>query len=172
MPNKQYYSDITGTYYGVDAFKKMIQKRFRKQLRHTKELDLEKPYTIIKEQEGDANLLYRLLKMVLDNKLDVTIETTTSEGRIPLYARPMETHVAMGLGYFLDHNRLNVLDEGVINPLRHLTIHECEQLAEILEVAGDMSSVSNEMIEEMHKEHPQTKPSLLKSIDEIRRQLR
>ncbi|MGM5480812.1 MAG: hypothetical protein ACQESE_00210 [Nanobdellota archaeon] len=171
MPQKMYRSDVTEQDYTAEEFLRMAQKRLRKQLRQTKELDVRKRYAIIKEHSGDALLLLDLLKKIFDGRLDVDVADSEDVNRIPLLARPLETHAKRGLDYFIKHKDLNELEDARANPLRHFTIHECKQLASLLGIEGEMSESTNEMFEAMHEDYPQTKSSLLKSIDEIKRQL-
>ncbi|MFP4195728.1 MAG: hypothetical protein ACLFSN_03105 [Candidatus Woesearchaeota archaeon] len=173
MPeNANYQSDVTGQGYSREQFLKMAEKRLKKHLRQTGELDVKTAYRLEAEAEGDAKLLETLLARIFDGRIDVSRKTAAKDGRDILYARPLETHVTKNLGYFLENGAVDVLKKQDINPLRIFTVHECKVLADILGIEEPVSPLSNRIIEEMHENYSQTKPSLLKSIDELKKQLK
>lgn len=120
---------------------------------------------------GYAELLKTMLQSIFKNQLKFLSPSEKDEHTIPLQAKPLEMHIAEHLDVFFKGEDPSLLKSSVANPLKVLSQKECQQLASIFSITEGLPKFTNSLVERMQERYPQTKSSILKSIDELQRRL-
>ncbi|MGM5480031.1 MAG: hypothetical protein ACQESC_01065 [Nanobdellota archaeon] len=179
----EFYSDLTRCNYTQELFLRMAQKRLRKHLRKTKELNPKNTYVITSSQISSALILKRLLDEIFKKSpAQVLIQSSNSSDLQPhpdsyqrIIASPLEEHVSLQLtSLFTKQSEQKLLSslQPSVNPLRLFSYAECLELKKIFDIKEPFINHSHELLERVHTKYPQTKSSILKSFDSLSSRLK
>jgi hypothetical protein len=177
---KPYYSDYTRSNYDSSKFIKLIEKRLRKELRSqttfsTKMLKTN-TYVFHDEEKLSTKIMILLLKRIFGkiivlkpSQSEITKESTEKQTRkeIHLISDSLDEFITKRLDVFFNNNKLELLYDKNIYPMKCITSSEMKALGEIFSLEGKTPKNESTFISELQKRYPQTKTSLLKSFEFI-----
>ncbi|MFW6378798.1 MAG: hypothetical protein ACOCZV_02140, partial [Nanoarchaeota archaeon] len=121
---------------------------------------------------GHQQLLKRLLAELYEGRITIVEpDDPRAETASPLQAKPLEECAGEGLDYFLECKSVDTLRQKAPNPLKYCSNKECKQLAVMYGITEPLQTRTHDLIEAMHEKYPQTKSSVLKSLEAIQQRL-
>ena len=187
----KYYSDFTRQNYSSKEFLRLIEKRFRKELRIEENIKLKdekgnkKKYLILDDGRLSTLILNKLLRNTFGEHIELELiekkdknsnkENNNKDNKKNnldnktniISSDCLEEYITKRLKVFFENKNLTTLTEKTINPLKIITADEIKQLGTILKLNGELPKKEHEFITKLQEQYPQTKTSLVKSFDFI-----